>query len=243
MKKPKKSPAGPMLVNRLSVKDARHLLKHEGGEATPLEYALQAGLIVITAWLSARAILREGATVWDLLLPGFAQFLALLIFIPLLQAWYRLRGMKREVIKCLGNLVFWGVVAAVAVAIRAGKQQIGWTDQLSRDTAWLMASTRERGMLWPMISASLGLVSSLPARFRALRDHGPPFVAISFGCAARALILFGGFFVFPLLVDHPERAPWFLWAAMLVADLVALHAIRDIRRRIRKLDEEKTAAE
>jgi hypothetical protein len=41
MKKPEKSHAGPMLVNKLSVKDARHLLRHEGGEASRAEYAVQ----------------------------------------------------------------------------------------------------------------------------------------------------------------------------------------------------------
>lgn len=242
MKKPKKPRTGPMLVNNLSVKDARHLLKHEGGDATALEYGMQLGFIAITAWFSAWAIQHEGATVWHLLLPGLAQYVALLIFIPVLQAWYRLGGMKVEVGKCVGNLVAWGAIGAVTVLVRAGKQQVGWTEQLMHDTNWLIASTKEHGMLWPMISASLGLVISLPARFRGLRDYGPPFVAVGFGCAARALILFGGVFIFPLLVNHPERAPWFLWVAMLIADFGALYAIWDIRRRLKALDARKAAA-
>lgn len=239
MKKPKRSSSGPMLVNNLSVKDARHLLKHEGGDAKPVEYGLQLAFILITAWFSARAILREGATVWHLLLPSLAQYLALLVFIPVCQGWYRLPGMRTEVIKCYGNLVFWTAVGAVALVGRARMHQMGWTEQWSLDLAWLGASVRDHGMLWPMISSALGLAISLPARFRTLRDHGPPFVSVSFGCAARVVILVLGLFLVPLILANAGLTPWFLWAAMLIADLVALIGIWDIRRRLKKLDAEK----
>jgi hypothetical protein len=236
MKTPKNAPAGPMLVNKLSVKDARHLLKHEGGDATAVEYALQLGLIIVTAWLSARAILREGATVWHLLLPGVAQYLALLVFIPVCQAWYRLPGVRGEVIKCYGNLLFWTAAGAAVVAVRARMHQTGWSDQGARDLAWLGAAVRDHGMLWAMISAALGFAISLPARFRTLRDHGPPFVSVSFGCAARIVILLFGLFLLPLVLANAGLAPWFLWAALLIADLVALIGIWDIRRRLKRLD-------
>jgi hypothetical protein len=236
MKKPKPPSAGPMLVNKLSVKDARHLLKHEGGEATRVEYALQLAFILITAGFSARAILWEGATVWHLLLPGLAQYLALLVFIPVCQAFFHLPGMRREVIKSYGNLAFWCVAGGVSVFVRAAKHQISPGSQWAQDTAWLASFIMETGMLWPMISAAAGMAISLPARFRTFRDHGPPFVSVSLGCAARIVILFLGLFLLPLLLAHSGGAPWFLWTALLLGDLLGLIVIWDIRRRLRRLD-------
>jgi hypothetical protein len=237
-KSPTKSQPGPLLVNKLSVADARHLLLHEGGEASRIEYAMQLGMILVTAWFSARAIWLEGATAWHLMLPLFAQYFALLILLPIFNLWFRLDPVRLEVRKCWSNLALWSLATGVTVFIRAQRHSLDFAAQLGQDIHWLGASIREHGMLWPMLSAALGFAVSLPARFRALIAHGPPFVSVSFGCAAKLVILLMGSFLLPVVLANPASAPWFLWTALLVADLMAIVALWDIRRRLRKLDVE-----
>lgn len=224
------------LVNKLTVKDARHLLRHEGGEASRAEYVVQWISIALTAWLSARAIYRDGATAWHLLLPLFAQYMALLFCLPVLNAWFRLRGLRQEVRKCFVNLGFWVLAGIGTLLVRSRLHHVDFAAQWARDSAWLIASIRGHGMLWPMLSAAAGFALSLPARLRTFRDHGPPFVSVSFGCAAKIVILLLGAFLLPVVLAAPERAVWFLWVAWVTADIVALAGLWDIRRRLHRLD-------
>ncbi len=72
-----------MLVNKLTVDDARHLLKGEGGAITGAEFLLQIAAALVVAVLTARAIVVGEATVWHLLLPMVAQYIALIAALPI----------------------------------------------------------------------------------------------------------------------------------------------------------------
>jgi hypothetical protein len=153
-----------------------------------------------------------------------------------LNAWFRLDGLRPEIRKCYLNLALWTAVTVIVLWVRSRMQGVALSAQWAQDSAWLKSSIRDYGMLWPMLSAAVGFALSLPARFRIFRDHGPPFVSVSFGCAAKIVIFFLGAFLLPVVLAHPAWAVWLLWAALVLADVVALAGLWDIRRRLGRHD-------
>jgi hypothetical protein len=233
---PEKNSPPNMLVNKLSVEDARHLLKGEGGELTGTELILQLASTAVVAGFTARAIIVGNATVWHLALPMFAQYLALIVALPFIQIVVRHPAITKDAI---GSLRLWIGIAAVVgvtVAVRAHDANTAWAEQLRSDgtRAWRWVADAE--MHWPVALAFLGMLLSLPGRVRNLFEHGPPFVAVSLGCGMRLAVLFLGAAALPWALSNPRNAVWILWALILVSDFLALWMHWDIQGRLRKYD-------
>ncbi len=233
-----------LLVNKLTVGDARRLLLHEGGERSIIATVVDLGFILVTAALVAHAIAKWNATMWHLLLPLLAQYVALNTFIPILQSTYRLPNFQSTVYKCLVNIAGWFVIAAVIVVWHANSNGTTLTQQLQADfeTAWGWIFNHQ--MHWPIATAFVGFAVTLPAQFRACRDHGPPFVSVSFGCAIRILILFFFFYLsWMFLLAAPgsteftnNYGAWIIWGLLLLADLLAWYGLLVIRLRLERLE-------
>lgn len=224
-----------ILVNRLTVGEARKLIRHEGGELGTRAAILRIGTTLTTAALTARAIAVGDATVWHLLLPLLAQYAALLIAIPILQAVFRLKGLDVEVWKCFGNVAVIAVIAAAVVFYQAASSGGTFQDLLRHDSTLIVNWIVDHKMHWPMLSAFLGFAVTLPGRFRSYREHGPPFASVSFGCATQVLIMFLGAFLLPIIIHNPSSTVWILWGLLLLAELAAAVALWDVQRRLKKL--------
>jgi|GEM_PF-1260936 len=236
---------GPdLLVNKLTVADARHLLRHEGADVSLAGLLTDTWFVLLTAGLVARAIWLCDATVWHLFLPLLAQYVALNTCLPVLQVFYRLPGFRSNVLKCLGNIAGWFAIAAILVVVRASWFEQDWASQFRMDWALARDWIVSHQMHWPVLAAWLAFAATLPNRFRAYRKYGAPFVSVSYGCAVRLVILLGfGIFVFPFFLISPGAGrfgaawgAWILWGLLLIADLTAIYHLQDIRRRLRLLD-------
>ncbi len=237
-----------LLVNKLTVGDARRLLLHEGAERSVFENVIDLGFIVVTAGLVANAIWNWDASLWHILLPLLAQYIAINTCIPILQMIYRLPDFRSNIGKCLGNIAGWFIIVGAIVGWRANSVGMPWTLQLQLDSAVVRDWIVHHQIHWPIATAYVGFAITLPARFRAYRDFGPPFVSVSFGCAVRILILFlflciGWIFLFSNPQSNKftnDYGVWILWGLLLVADLLAWYGLLDIRRRLQRLDSQKS---
>lgn len=231
---------GPMLVNDLSVADARHLLRCEGGELTLRDFAIQGTSIAITFGLLARAIASGGATVWHMLLPMVAQYLTLIAAMPIVYAFAPHPALRKDVV---GSLRLWGIVtlaAAIAVGVRAWRSGGELSELATADLRAAWDWIVDAKMALPMLSAAVSMVESLRARVRKLYEFGPPFVGVSLGCAMRLVVPLLGCFLLPLVVSSAGRLAWTIFAMMLAAEILALAMHWDLQRRLRKLDADKS---
>jgi hypothetical protein len=223
------------LVNQLSVRDARHLLRTQG-ELGGLQLAGELIASTVVGALTARAIWVGSAGVWHLALPMVAQYLALLLLIPLLQAVVRHPDLRSAAIASLRNLALLVGGGAVVLTARSRQQDTAWGEQAANDLQLAWQWVRDAQMHWPILLAFVAMALSLVGKVRNLVVHGPPFVSISLGCAVRMILLVSGWLLLPLLITSPQRTTWFLWATMVLAEWIALGMHWDIQRRIRKID-------
>jgi hypothetical protein len=224
------------LVNDLTIEDARHILKCEGGPLTSAQLAFQVLSIVAVAAAVARAIAVGNATVWHLVLPMVAQYLVLLMALPVIYLAAPHPGLRKDV---FGALRFWaGLLAAagVAVAIQARMQDRPWRGQLASDASVAWRWIVDAQMHWPIVIAFASELAAIPGRVRNLYDFGPPFMGVSLGCAMRLVVPFFGCFLLPWAVGGSVRMAWWLWGLILAAEFLALWMHVDIQRRLRKID-------
>src|SRR5690606_18316690 len=132
MPRKKKSPISPvfapdvsqgdgsaMLVNKLSVKDARHILQTEGGELDGAPIAIQIVQTIAVASACAYAIWVGEATVWHLALPMVGEYLVLLVVLPILYLFLRHEAMRKDTINTLRLWAILALVTGVSVAIQS----------------------------------------------------------------------------------------------------------------------------
>lgn len=235
----RKSPSSDRkLVGNLTVGEARHLLRAEGGELTAGEIAWRVVAALGVSALTARAIVVGEATAWHLALPMVAQYLAIMAALPVLYVVSPHPDLRGEAIKALGLWAGLGVVAAAVVAVRAWSGGQPWQSQLASDAAAAWRWIADAKMPWPIAAAFAGELAAVPARVRNLRTHGPPFVGVSLGCAMQVAVLALGLFVLPWAVTSAARLAWSLWALLLIAELLALAMHWDVQRKLRQLDAE-----
>lgn len=222
------------LIGNLTVADARHFLHLEGGERSALEFAVQLGSAILVAALTARAISVGNATVWHLVLPMVAQWLALITAVPLIYAVVRHPDLRKDAI---GSIRLWaGIVVGVAVAtaVRSRAENTAWTDQLARDAAVCWKWITDAEMHWPIVLAFIGSVVEVPGHVRDLYEFGPPFSGISLGCGMRVVVLVLGCGVLPWALGDQTRMAWTLWTMMLIAEFLAVWMHWDVQRHLRK---------
>ena len=235
----KRSPkSNRKLVNDLTVDEARHLLRLEGGERGHRELVFQLLSAVAVATLSARAIVVGNATVWHLAAPMLAQYFAIILPIPVLYLLTPHPELRRYAVSCTWLLAGYLAAAAIAMGVRCWLVETPWHVQIPRDAAVAWHWIYDAQMHWPMLLAFCSEAGAMPGRVRNLFEHGPPFVSIDLGCAMRFIVLMVGCFSLPWLVGSATRMAWFLWAMISVAEVMALWMHWDIQRRLRKVDGE-----
>ncbi|MBX3435287.1 MAG: hypothetical protein KF847_18365 [Pirellulales bacterium] len=231
-----------MLVNKLSVDDARRMLRNEGGEMSPFDLVVQGLTIVGIAGLTAWAIRAGEATAWHLFLPMLAQYVALLVALPGIYLVLRHPDLKRDtrlaVVWVGAGLLAWGIAAAV----RGANSGLPATAVLAQDAQAAYRSVVDTHMQWPMLAAVASCLSGLPRRVRNLYEHGPPFVAAGMGCAARVVVPLLGCFLLPAIAAHPEHMAWYVWAMIVGGECIALWMTWDVQTRLRKYDAAQGAA-
>ncbi len=118
-----------MLVNRLTVKDAIHLIRSEGGKLSPLGFVFRLLLVVAVAIFTARAIVYGKATIWHLFLPLLGEYLVLLVSLPVINRIIsddRLRQDSRQSIRLLVAFI---VAAVLWITWRSHNQDHPWPEQ------------------------------------------------------------------------------------------------------------------
>ncbi len=225
-----------LLVNKLTVDDARHLLHNEGGTLTVTDIALRLASAGVVAALTARALWLGNATVWHLALPMVAQYLALIAALPVLYLLARHPGLHKDAIQALRLWIGFAVAGAITIAVRSQNSGLPWREQLDADVAHIWRWIADANMQWPMLAAAVSMLLELPGRVRNLFQHGPPFVGVGLGCAMQFVVILLGCFLLPLAVGSSTRMAWALWAVILLAEVLALGMHWDIQRRLEKID-------
>lgn len=233
--KPSKFPSDQQyLVQKLTVNDAQHLLRNEGGEISLSSVVMRLAILAVIAVFTARAIWIGDATAYHLILPSIAEYLTLLIAMPIMQLFLRHDAIKKDAKGGLRLLIGLLVIAAVLNFFRARHLHLSWSahaqERLSTFVYWIV----DHQMHWAMLGASAGILIGLPGRIKMLYKHGPPFQAVSLGCGARLAVLFLGMFLTPLVIAAPTTLAWVLWTLLIASELVALAMIWDIQKRLKQ---------
>ena len=236
MAKNKWSKSSGNLVNDLSIADARHIIKCEGGELTIGELLIEIATSLMVAGALARAIWVGDATAWHLFLPMVAQYLALIIAIPALYIFFRHPGLRKDVVGSLRLWAFMAIASGVAFAVQTYRSVVPWREQLSDNFTQAWRWIYDAQMHWPIVLAVAAILWGLPRRIRNLYEHGPPFSGVSLGCAMRLIVPLLGAFLVPFVASGELPVVWVLWAIILLADFLALAMHWDLQRRLRKFD-------
>ena len=222
------------LVNNLTIADAQHLLRNEGGEMTVLQTVQRLMVVLVVAYFSARAIYLGEATATHLMLPMLGEYLVLLLTLPLLYAVMRHPAMRKDARSSVVLWIFFTLGFGLWVCFQMRKSGLAWPAQagaeLRRFWDWIVSHQ----MHWPMLGAAAGMLVGLPNRVRLLLKHGPPFTPVGLGCGMRIALLVLGAFVLPFLLGSSERLTWGLWTLLVLAEIVTLVMLWDIQRRLKK---------
>jgi hypothetical protein len=237
--------SGDKLVNDLTVGDARHILRAEGGPLTPGLIASRLMNIAIVQGAVAWAIIAGGATVWHLLLPMVAQYFGMLIGGILCYLWWRPEGLKKDARGAVVLLVILAVIFAVTTFIRSTQASTAWGAQADLDARAMFDWVVDHKMHWPMLAGFILSMIDTRRRVIELMKHGPPYIGASLGCAMRVLIVVLGCFLIPFIAADWNTAMWntggvwVLWGVVVLAEFLSLGMHWDVQQRLKKLDGDK----
>jgi hypothetical protein len=250
--------------DKLTAKEAKHILMAEGGVMTGREALIQllwaGGVSAALAW----AIVHGQATIWHLVVPLVCEYLVLVAALPLVYLVMRHPALKDEFIKCSRALVMWGVGLVATVIWRAKNAELPVMEQLTKDFTWLQNWLLDHQVHWAMLIAVFHAARSLTRSINHLLKFGPPFIGGGLGCAMKIIVVFfaavlvpaGGFFLAGVLKDFgitsfppkswgpPQNwiAPvWLVWGLLLIADLLTIWFLWDVQSKLKKeghLDQE-----
>jgi hypothetical protein len=234
--------SGDKLVNDLTIGDARHILRAEGGPLTPGLLVSRLVNIVIIQGAVAWAIFAGGATVWHLLLPMVAQYFGILVSAILCYFWWRPKDLWKDV---RGAFVLFGILAvvfAVTTLVRCVQGHTEWVTQATLDARAMFDWVIDHKMQWPMLAGFILSMIETRRRVLDLIEHGPPFIGTSLGCAMRVVVVVLGCFLIPFVAanwsggawDH--WAVWIVWAIVVIAEFLGLWMHWDVQVRLKKLD-------
>lgn len=221
-----------ILVNKLTVGDAVHILRSEGGGITAKKLAFRLALIVIVAVFTARAIILGQATAWHLFLPMVGEYFVLLLSLPVINQIVNDKTLRQDTRRTIPWLVAIVLVPGAWIAWQGFDQGNPWPTQARMECSHLIQWITVHEMHWPIIGASVGMLLSLPGRVAAFHRNGPPFVGVSIGCAMRLIIPLFGCFLLPLIAAGKIPAVWLIWVILLLAELAALTMQWDLQRRL-----------
>lgn len=222
-----------MLVNRLTVKDAIHLVRSEGGRLSMLGFGFRLLLVLAVAAFTARAIVYGKATIWHLFLPLLGEYLVLLVSLPVIDRIISDQRLRQDSRQSIRLLIAFIVAAVIWITWRSHNQEQPWLNQARQELSQGYTWIEGHEMLWPILGASLGMLMSFPGRIGSFRKNGPPFVAVGLGCAMRLIIPLFFCFLLPVVASGKLPLVWIIWTILLLAELAALAMHWDLQRRLR----------
>lgn len=227
-----------ILHNKLTVGDAKHMLRNEGGPMTPMGAAIQIITVLAVSAFTARAIQKGQATVWHLFLPMLAEYLFLLMTMPVLAIFLPDPELRRDSRRGAYWLLSLAIGVAVWITMQASKLEQPWMDQgraeIGRFLGWIV----DHQMHWPILAAVAGRAANLPGRIAAFHRYGPPFVPVGLGCAMRLGLMVLAAFAIPWLFAAKAESTfpvvWVVWGIVLLAEALAIWMHLDIQMRLKK---------
>lgn len=223
-----------ILVNKLTVGDAVHIVRTEGGPISAGRAVFRAITILVVAAFTARAIVLGDASAWHLFLPMVGEYLVLMISLPVINLLIHDPTLRTDTRRSIPTLVILLIAGAAWIAYRAHRHEVPWPAQAEADLGWIAGWITSREMHWPILGASVGMAMSLPSRVAAFRQHGPPFVPVGIGCAMRVVVVLFGSFLIPAIIGSSTRITWAIWAVLLLSELGALAMHLDLQIRLKK---------
>ena len=223
-----------ILVNKLTVGDARDLLRSEGGPISVGRIAWRFITIVAVAAFTARAIVLGKATAWHLFLPMVGEYLVLLLSVPVLALILKDEGLRKDAKRSCLWLVVFAAAGAFWITYRSLDENVGWIPAAKSEATRLFTWITTHQMHWPILGAMTALVAGLPGRVAAFHRHGPPFMAAGLGCVMRLVIPILGCFLLPFLLEGSFPIVWVIWTVLLVAELTAIWMHWDLQHRLAK---------
>jgi hypothetical protein len=223
-----------LLVNKLSVKDAIHLVRVEGGSLTTAQIILRVITVVAVAAFTARAIIVGDATAWHLFLPMVGEYLVLLLSLPVINVIIRDPALKKDAAQSLRVIFGLVVIGSLWIASRSFDSDIPFPQQAKLEFSRLIEWITSHEMHWPILGAMAAMAAGIPGRVATFHRHGPPFVAVGMGCAMRLIIPLLGCFLLPVIAAGKIPIVWTIWTILLLAELGALVMHWDLQRRLGK---------
>lgn len=223
-----------MLQNKLTVGDAKHIIRTEGGVLTARGIAIQVITVSAVAIFTARAILTGQATVWHLLLPMIAEYVVLLIALPPVSLILPDRELKKESRR---GMVLLGILVAITagwIAYQAHRSGRPWNEESAAQWDLFREWVVDAKMHWAILAAAGCRLGTIPSRIAAYRQHGPPFMAVGIGCGMRVGLFVLGAFFLPWLFASSVKIVWALWGLILLAEALALWMHLDIQWSLKK---------
>jgi hypothetical protein len=223
-----------MLVNKLSVEDATHLVRTEGGSLTTAQIVFRVITVVAVAVFTARAIVVGDATAWHLFLPMVGEYLVLLLSLPVINLIIRDPALKKDARQSLRLIFGLVVIGSLWIASRSFDSDVPFPQQGKLEFSRFITWITDHEMHWPILGAMAAMTAGLPGRIAAFHRHGPPFVAVGIGCAMRLVIPLLGCFLLPVVASGEFPVVWVLWTILLLAEIGALLMHWDLQRRLKK---------
>jgi len=223
-----------LLVNKLSVKDATHLVRTEGGSLTMAQIVFRVITVVAVAGFTARAIVVGDATAWHLFLPMLGEYLVLLLSLPVINLIIREPELKKDAGQSLRLIFGLVVIGSLWIASRSFDSDIPFPQQAKLEFSRFISWITGHEMHWPILGAMAAMAAGIPARVAAFHRHGPPFVAVGMGCAMRLVIPLLGCFLLPVVASGEFPIVWVLWTILFLAEAAALLMHWDLQRRLKK---------
>jgi hypothetical protein len=233
-----------LLVNKLSVRDATHLVRTEGGSLTTAQIVFRVITVAAVAIFTARASVVGDATAWHLFLPTLGEHLVLLLSLPVVNVIIRDPALKKDAGQSLRVIFGLVVIGSLWIASRSFDSDIPFPQQAKLEFSRLIGWITSHEMHWPILGAMAAMAAGIPARvaafhrlsppFTAFHRHGPPFVAVGMGCAMRLVIPLLGCFLLPVVASGKIPVVWVIWGILLLAEAGALLMHWDWQRRLMK---------
>lgn len=221
-----------ILVNKLTVKDAVHLVKMEGGSLSKGQIIFRVATVLVVAAFTARAIVVGQATAWHLFLPMVGEYLVLLASMPVISLILHDSTLRKDARRSLSWLFTIALIAALWIASRSFDEGTAWPAQAKVEFSRLYTWITTHQMHWPILGAMAAMIGGLPGRVAAFRRHGPPFMAVGLGCAMRLIIPLFGCFLIPVIAAGKIPIVWLIWTILLLSELGALYMHWDLQRRL-----------
>jgi hypothetical protein len=226
-----------LLVNDLTVGDARHLIATEGGPLNASQLVVRGISIAVVAGACAYAIWAGHATVWHLALPMVGEYLVLLAAMPLLYLVWRHPAMRKDVVGAVRLWAILLVAGVIALAVQSHRSGRPWSEQLSLDVNIAWNWIRDHRIHWAILAAMAGMLLELPGRLANLKKYGPPFSAVGLGCGMRIAVLVLACFLLPFVMSGTAtRNAWILLGLLVLAEVLTIVMHLDIQRRLAKFD-------